>query len=423
MDNSTQKSARSSEKPSNILFVHYGDNWIRGSETCLLNLVKSLDQDKFRPIVWTNNMSLQDRLQGIAPCTLSSFSFLANELTPDAGFCDWLKQISNAVKLIRQHNIDLIHVNSGAPCQWMVIASYLTKVPMVTQLHSDYSWKDRVTLGLHIAPMLITVSRAISKNLRREGVTSEKLRVISNGCAQPRNNHAVLDVKRKLGLTSSDVLLVSVGSLIHRKGMDTLIKAVHSLKEETRQYHLLIVGEGEERANLEALCQKLGIENRIHFVGEQSNVYQWLRGGTDIFVSGARSEAFGLVFVEAAFASVPVIAPERDGIPEVLSNNHSALLYNEDTELPHLIKRLADTPRLQQRLSITAKQNAENEFSIQANTQAFERLYMEILNTPEKARPRMASLLHPLSYAIFGGVLRLLKKKMRSSFTIREITS
>lgn len=413
----------SSVKTKNILFVHYGDNWIRGSEVCLINLVNSLNRQEFNPIIWTNNEALFNHLDNTETCLHSSFHFLANELTPGTRFTSWQQQISEAIRVVKENDIDLIHVNSGAPCQWMVIASFLTKVPMVTQLHSDYCWRDRITFGLHLAPLLVTVSKAISHNLRREGVKERNLKVISNGCTAPNSSSQLpFNVKALLGLTAEDVLLVSVGSLIHRKGMDKLIKTIHLLKQEKNTYHLLIIGEGEKRDDLKALCNKLKVTERVHFAGEQHDVYRWLQGGPDMFISGARNEAFGLVLAEAALASLPVIAPNRDGIPEVLPNNHSALLYDDNSEqaIASLVIKLAKNPELQRRLSITAKLRVKEKFSIDANTRSFEKLYREVLSTPAIGTPRLNALMYPFSYALFTGLLSRLKRKTFSTFTAKE---
>lgn len=401
----------------NILYVHYGDNWIRGSEVCLINLVNSLNRKQFKPVIWTNNSSLYSHLSTSELCLLSSFNFLANELTPEANLNDWIKQIAKAIKTIRENKIDLIHVNSGAPCQWMVIASYITKVPLVTHLHSDYNWLDRITFGLHLAPVLVTVSHAISFNLRQEGVCNTNLKVISNGCPTPNaSNQKPFDLKEKYQLDDKDTLLISVGSLIHRKGMDKLIKVIYALKNEPHRYHLIIVGEGEKRAELESLCQQLNVADRVHLVGEQPEPYRWLMGGADIFISGARSEAFGLVLAEAALAGLPVVAPNLDGIPEVLIDKHSALLYEDDSisSIVELVLKISNNKELQNNLAAAAKYRVENKFSIKANTHSFEKLYLEILANPSSGLPQIKTLFYPFSYALFTGLISRLGNKIRN---------
>lgn len=415
----------STAEPANILFVHYGDNWIRGSEVCLINLVDSIDRQAFTPIIWTNNASLHKRILESEQSILSPFRFLFNELTPDTTFNGWIKQIADAVRIIKEYKIDLIHVNSGAPCQWMVVASYLTHVPMVTQLHSSYSWKDKITLGLYHAPLVITVSHAIRRSLRQEGAKFRNLKVISNGCTPPQSSGLPpMDVKKLLGLSKDHLLLVSVGSLIHRKGMDKLIKVIHCLNGSKNRYHLLIIGDGEERAALEKLCQQLQLESQIHFIGEQPDVYRWLQNGPDIFISGARNEAFGLALAEAALAPLPVIAPYRGGIPEVLQNRRSALLYRDDCEnsIANVVKELASNPQLQQRLATTAKRHVEQTFSVTNNTRSFEKLYRNVINHPSKGVPSLSSLFYPFSYTFLVSALRLLKQRALATFSLKEIS-
>lgn len=406
-----------------VLFVHYGDNWLRGSEICLINLVNDLPKEHFTPVIWTNNSTLFKEVESSYQSFYSPFSFVWNELTPSRGFSSWFQQVKYAINLIKQNNISLIHVNSAAPCQWMLFASYITGTPMITHLHSPYGIKDRLSFGVMMAPLIVTVSFAISKELRGDGVDEKNFRVIPNGINQYHDfKGEPIKVKQRLGLTEDDKLLVTVGSLIHRKGVDTLIRVVDQLKNETVPYHLLVIGDGIERSNLERLSKQLGVSDRVHFVGEQHSVYSWLKGGVDIFISGARSEAFGLVIAEAASASVPVIAPNIDGIPEVLIHNHSALLYKNSSpkHLAQLVKRVDASSTLKSKLVIAAKNRVKNNFSIRANSQQFSNLYREVLRKPNLAIPATKSLFNPFLTVLLSEVIKSVKRRV-SNQTLREI--
>jgi glycosyltransferase involved in cell wall biosynthesis len=401
--------------PKNVLFVHYGDDWIRGSEVCLINLVGSLSKERFSAVIWTNNHALHNKVSGRYISYLSPFVFMANELTPESGIIQWINLIKTTITIIKEHNISVIHVNSGAPCQWMLVASYLTGTPIVTHLHSDYGIKDRLSFGLLAAPLLVTVSVAISQSLRADGVQPNRFRHIANGINQPSNNHkSLINVKQRLGISQETQLMVTVGSLIHRKGVDRLIRLVNKLTNEPVQYHLLVIGDGIERNRLEMLAHQLEVGDKIHFVGEQHDVYGWLKGGPDLFISGARNEAFGLVLAEAASACIPVIAPEVDGIPEVLKHNHSALLYkNHTTEhIAGLVKQLCSSPELQARLIRKAKSRVDSKFSITSNTRQFENLYTEILNTPKLAKPSLKTLVNPFIKVLVSQLWLSVKRRV-----------
>lgn len=363
-----------------LLYVHYGDNWLRGSEICLLNLLKSLDKQRFTPVLWTNNPQLHQQVQQLGMTSeLSEFGVLLGWKGQRATLPQFCAQIDQAKALIDKHNIQLIHVNSGAPCQWMWWAAKRCRVPMLTQLHSDYTLRDRLRLCLHLSPHLVTVSEAISDRLRREGYPSQHHSVVHNGIdtdallAQPRQC-----VRTRLGLAPDSKIIASVGSLIRRKGMDRLIEMLADLQRD--YVHLVIIGDGPEKRALQQKAAELNISHQVHLVGEQKEVCGWLRGGVDLFVSGARDEAFGLVLAEAALAGVPVIAPAVGGIPEVLQHQHSALLYNSHhpQQLMQCTERLLDDRALADRLRHQAHQRAITRFSLHANTGKLTRLYEEL---------------------------------------------
>lgn len=384
-----------------VLYVHYGDNWIRGSEVCLLNLINNLDSAQFTPVLWTNNPALhQQALASGVESILSEFGVLLGWQGQRVSVSGFISQIKQARDIIRQHQIGLVHVNSGAPCQWMWIAARLSKVSMLTQLHSDYVLRDRLRLCLHLSPHLVTVSRAVSNRLISEGFPERNLSVIHNGIdIDAVRRQPMIDVRQKLNLPATSKIIASVGSLIPRKGMDRLICVVAALRHQQPDLHLLLIGDGPEKTALQQLATELQIADRIHFIGEQKNVGSWLKGGVDLFISGAREEAFGLVLAEAACLSLPIIAPKVGGIPEVLEHDHTALLYDSDHDemMEEQIQVLLENRPIAETLGRQACQKVQQQFSIEANTNQLMQLYSQLLNRNGKvSRPSLLSVLKPL---------------------------
>ncbi|WP_221069618.1 glycosyltransferase [Vibrio alfacsensis] len=375
----------------NILFVHYGDQWIRGSEVCLLNLMTSLS-NKFNPILWTNNDALHQRtIEENIQSHYEEFSVLFGWLSPKLDFSATWQLVRQACSFIREYDIQLIHVNSAAPNQWVVLAAYLMRVPLTTQLHCHYNLRDRAGLLLHLCPHIITVSKAVSLGMLQDGYPSSQLSVIYNGVAHHHHHHhsassLPLSVKEKLAIPQCDQVLISVGSLIVRKGFDRLIHALHALSNKAGEgpnVHLVIIGDGPCRKPLSSLVRRLKLEHLIHFVGEQSNVQHWLAGGCDAFISGARSEAFGLVLIEAAFAKLPIIAPNVGGIPEVIHDQQSGILYDSSQSedgIAHAISQVLQNKKYAKMLANNAFERANTHFSLEANTNAIESLYDSILS-------------------------------------------
>ncbi|KOE80764.1 glycosyl transferase [Vibrio alginolyticus] len=372
-----------------VLFVHYGDNWIRGSEQCLLDLVTHLNRAQYTPYVWTNCEALHHRMQNDAMHSeYSPFTLLLGWKAPRFSVLGWYRLVKQGIDYIKRAQIDIIHVNSGAPCQWMSLAARITKTPMVTQLHSDYPMRDRLTLGLHFSPHIIAVSKAITEHLRRDGYKRDRLSVIHNGIDVDRLKHfSAVDLNEKLGIADDAYVFITVGSLIHRKGIDRILSAIRHLALEYPNTHLLVIGEGPQRHSLELNADELHINNHVHFVGEQTNVQGWLHA-SNAFVSGARNEAFGLVIIEAALAELPIVAPRVGGIPEIIRHKQTGLLYENSSIKPlvEAMRAVMKHPYPARALGVRAKQNVLARHTIQHNARAIEFVYEQLLeaqNLPE----------------------------------------
>ncbi|RSD29810.1 glycosyltransferase [Vibrio pectenicida] len=365
-----------------ILFVHYGNDWIRGSEHCLLDLIHHSPKQGFEAHLWTNNPSLHSyaKEHGIST-QKDSFPILLGWLKPRFNVVGWLRLIVKACRIIKQHKIDIVHVNSGAPCQWMVLAARIMNIPLVTQLHSPYPARDRLTLGLHLSPHTIAVSRYVGQQLTLEGYPKERLSIIHNGLDVSKLcNQSKVNVRSILSLNESSFIYATVGSLIHRKGIDRLIIAIQSLNTEHSNTHLLIIGDGPLRCELERMAKTLYVENKVHFIGEQNNVIGWLKG-CDAFASGARSEAFGLVIAEAAIAGIPVVAPREGGIPEFIHHGTTGLLYpNHGTApLTKMMAVLIEHKKFGQQLSTEAQKDITDNFNINLSSQHIVGVYKKLL--------------------------------------------
>ncbi|MDF2152158.1 glycosyltransferase [Vibrio sp. CAU 1672] len=376
------------DTPRRILYVHYGDNWIRGSEVVLLDLISNIDRHQFEPFVWTNCRPLHDKcLETHIASHHSQFNLVGGWQAPRWDISGWNDLIKQGIALIKELDIDLVHVNSGAPCQWMSFAARMCNVPLVTHLHCNYQLRDRFTLGLHLSPRLICVSQAVGQEMLRDGYPADKLDIVHNGVSI--RSESTLDVKSQLGIPTQAFTFISVGSLIQRKGFDRLIQAMRLHNYHEHNPHLVIVGEGEERERLQALAQNLNVADRIHMVGEQHNIGAWLTGNVDAFISGAYDEAFGLVLGEAALAKLPIVAPRVGGIPEVLKNNHSALLYKSSgmAGLLNSIQQLLQDALLCQKLADNAYQHAKHNLTVDASVRAIESIYLDELNQHRTAQP------------------------------------
>ncbi|MDF4856084.1 glycosyltransferase, partial [Vibrio parahaemolyticus] len=242
----------------------------------------------------------------------------------------------------------------------------------------------------------ICVSKDVGREILRDGYPEEQLHVVHNGVSLD-DSEAPIDIKARLGIPANAFTFLSVGSLIKRKGFDRLIHAMRMHNYHQTNPHLVIVGDGEERENLKQLVTVLGMQDRVHFVGEQTNAGAWMSGNADAFISGAYEEAFGLVVGEAALAKLPIVAPKTGGIPELFEHNHSALLYPNQgmAGLLNAIQLIMQDADLREKLAENAYLHASQNLTTTASVKAIEAIYETELENKTVVPMPMAQCMKP----------------------------
>lgn len=134
------------------------------------------------------------------------------------------------------------------------------------------------------------------------------------------------ELRKQLGLENKKII-ISVARLSKIKDLGSLIRGFYIFQKETGLLaKLLIVGDGEERKNLENIAKQLSVEQSVLFVGDiQRDQMPNYLGIGDIFVLPSLSEGFPIAVIEAMAAGIPIIVTPVGGIPEILVNGESGL--------------------------------------------------------------------------------------------------
>jgi rhamnosyl/mannosyltransferase len=200
-------------------------------------------------------------------------------------------------------------------------------------------------------------------------------------------------------------LVIAVGRLVYYKGFDYLIEAMSGVDGR-----LLIIGEGPLRVELERLAVDRGLRDKVVFLGRVTDAAPYYHA-CDVFVlpSVARSEAFGIVQLEAMAAGRPVINTQLDsGVPFVSLNGVSGLTVPpaHARSLTFGINLLLDDPILRSRYGAAAQARVQNLFSLEAMASRTLQIYREVLETrkPAIAEPGASRRARPRAT---GGVASL----------------
>ncbi len=178
------------------------------------------------------------------------------------------------------------------------------------------------------ASALIAVSAALKRVLIELGAPDDKVTVLRNGVDTDLFSplHDRNAARARLGLTGPT--LISVGSLIERKGHHRTIEAMRHLPGFT----LLIVGEGSEQPRLAALIAQLGLGDRVRLLGPRPHRdLSALYGSADASVLASSREGWANVLLESMACGTPVVAADIWGNPEVVHAPEAGLIYQPNT--------------------------------------------------------------------------------------------
>jgi len=240
---------------------------------------------------------------------------------------------------------------------------------------------------LHRVDQFVPVSHYTAGLLHDRGVPPGRTRVVSNGTNpdrfHPRDSSSV---RQELGL-SDRPLLLTVGRLVPRKGIDTVLRALPSVAQVLPDVAYVVVGAGPDRARLERLARELGLQEHVYFRGRVPHEdLPHYYSAADLFVMPAREdppdvEGFGLVFLEANACGTPVIGARTGGIPDAIRDGETGLLVPPAAPEPlaEAIRRVLTRPDLAASLGRQGREYAANEASW---AQVAERMHEVLVSLP-----------------------------------------
>jgi glycosyltransferase involved in cell wall biosynthesis len=284
---------------------------------------------------------------------------------------------------------DIVHLHFPNP---MGDLSYLfsPSVPLIISYHADVIRQRR------LLPLYMPVLKAVFSRASRIIAAAEENIASSPVLSRYKDRCAVIPYGidlRAFELTETERIIVEqrratagegtvlfVGVLRPYKGVDVLLRAMARVKAR-----LVVVGRGPNRHELAGLAARLGISNRVSFLGEISeSERRILLHSCDVFVlpSIDNREAFGIAQLEAMACGRPVIASDLPtGVRFVNKNQMTGLLVppGDSDALAAALQRLLGDERLRQTLGNAAKRRAELEFSSDRMVRRVQQVYEEVL--------------------------------------------
>lgn len=359
-----------------------------GAERYVELLATALDRDRFRTSL------LVKRTPGIAEWTRGMRERGIEAVETEMNLPFRPAQAPRIVETLRNLRPHIVHLNLPGP--------YDAQMGVLAPL-ARLSGAERVVVTEHLPMVERLAKRALIKNLsyrwvdaavtvcaanvpylvERQRVPEGKITVVHNalparyGEARSRSRPGV---RAELGIPGDAVAVCIAGSLIRRKGHHLLIEALSGLAG--RAWHLVIIGEGEERSACERLLEERNLRGRTSMMGQRSPAeVERLLSGMDIFVLPSVMEAFPYTILEAMACGLPVVASRIFGIPEAALDGETALLVDPGSRdaLANAIERLLCDPELRLRLGRAGRARFERLFTLDAQMNRMESVYLNLI--------------------------------------------
>jgi glycosyltransferase involved in cell wall biosynthesis len=376
-----------------IRVVYCIDNMqVGGTELNALRTAERLDRRRFNVSV----MCIRDNGPLMARYKDAGIPVHSFPMRSLLGF-EAMQQAVRLIRFLRRERTDVVHSHDAYTSVYGTLCARLAGVPGV--IASRRSWysphlQGRILranrLAYRIADRVVANSPSVSRLVETDGrVPASRIVTIPNFLdpqsfdpIPPADRRRMLD---ELGVPDGAFVVGIVARLSPVKDHATLLRAIASLRDQIPSLHCVLVGDGPERAAIEALAESLEISDIVHLAGERTQPPN-LHGLFDVSVLCSTSEAFPNSVLEAMAAARPVVATDVGGTPDAIRQGTTGLLVrpSDPSRLADAILRLYDEPPLRVKLGAAGCAAARAGYSADAVISQVEALYTRL------ARPASA---------------------------------
>jgi glycosyltransferase involved in cell wall biosynthesis len=384
-----------SEKRKKLLFVVTKSNF-GGAQRYVYDLATHVPEETYEVAVALGGTGahgaqpglLRTRLEERGVRTLLIPHFMRN-MSP----IDDLRAFFELWQVVRREKPDILHVSSSKAGGMGSLVGRLAGVDTIIftshGLTFDETWRpwwQRTLIWLFtwitilLATKTIQISRDTHIRASRMPFARKKVTLVHNGIEPPRfmsRTEARARLLPDFPDTVYDMCWIGTIAEYHpNKNLDVLIEALAILKERGMPTHLLLIGEGEERKNLQTRARECGVQEYVHLVGYIPEAVRYLTA-LDIFCLPSKKEGLPYVLLEAGYATLPVVASDITGNTEIVTDKETGVVVEvtKDT-LASAFERLITHPDQARGYADALNKHVASSFSIEHMVQETARLYM-----------------------------------------------
>ncbi len=323
---------------------------VGGPSLHVVNLAKGLTDYGYvtvlavgRPDASEGDMEDYAESQGVMPRRIPGFQ---------AAISPWRDLVAflSIWRLIRRERPDIVHTHTFKAGLLGRLAARWAGVPVIVHTYHGHFfhgyWGPRVSRWVArlesflagFTTRVVAISSQVGEDIVNAGIVpAEKICVVDLGFDLDRMDIELKQpptLRRRFGIGANDTVIAIVARLVPVKNLDLFLHAVCPLLPARQDLHLVIIGDGQERARLETLANELcssGERARVHFCGFVSPVAaEW--ADIDLCVCTSRNEGTSVAIIEAVIAKVPVMSTAVGGMPDLLEGGRWGQLLPQDSE-------------------------------------------------------------------------------------------
>lgn len=307
------------------------------------------------------------------------------------------RDIETTIQHFHHNNIRLIYARFGTGGVEMLPLKQETNLPLLTSFHGTDVSRQLVRIINYAeklqdlflkGDMFTVVCEHMRNRLINLGCPSHKIVVLKSGIDLGK-----FPFHPKVSANKDEIRLLSVGRLIEKKGMNILIQGFAQIAEKYPKSELTILGDGQERENLESLIEKLHLHGRVKLEGKMSHleVKEHVMN-CDLFciasltASDGNEEGIPNVIMEALATGRVVVSTAHAGIPELIRHGETGYLVPEkdvDALSAMLIYAIEHQSEWSQ-LAENGRRKVEQEHDIQKQIRKLEQLFTNLIITQQK---------------------------------------
>jgi glycosyltransferase involved in cell wall biosynthesis len=370
---------------------------IGGGERVLLDIFSSLEEEVKPFVILGERGPIISRLRDsnipfeIIP--IGKYTFVRKNICDFVKFTYFSSKVPyKFVGYARKIKADCLYVNDVLLIPWVSIVGYFLKIPVILHIHHqlvDRNSRKLVEIigKMNILKKIICVSEGIRKQFPP---LLNKSTVIYNGVDtelfHPSQSIRKM-VREKMKIDENTVVIANVGYIMPPKGQDFLLRVFKDLLNQHKiDLMLLFVGNPHPRyknyfKDLIRFVKENELNGKVKFLGFRSDIDEILKSIDILVVSSIYNEGCPMVILEAMSTGVPVVAPDSGGVPEVVIDGVTGLLYGigKENELKKNLSKLIDDVNMRKIMGENSRKIVMEKFSKEIFNENIRKIINEVI--------------------------------------------